>query len=105
MGKSVYTENKFTWDAQKAILNLEKHGITFKEAATVFGDCDALEWEDLKHSAAEPRIKRMGATRSSRVVILIYTMRRTKNGTKEIRIIRARRVSGKERKAYSGHED
>lgn len=28
----------FTWDVAKAIANFEKHGVSFEEAATVFGD-------------------------------------------------------------------
>jgi uncharacterized DUF497 family protein len=37
----------FAWDSRKAARNLEKHGVSFEEAATVFADPDALEWEDL----------------------------------------------------------
>jgi uncharacterized protein len=40
----------FTWDLQKAIINYEKHGVSFEEAATVFGDMRALEWGDSEHS-------------------------------------------------------
>jgi uncharacterized protein len=36
----------FSWDARKARRNLEKHGVSFEEAATVFVDPEALEWED-----------------------------------------------------------
>jgi uncharacterized DUF497 family protein len=39
----------FSWDAGKALKNNEKHGVPFEEAATIFGDPDALEWEDLEH--------------------------------------------------------
>jgi uncharacterized DUF497 family protein len=28
----------FTWDARKALANLKKHGVDFKEAATIFYD-------------------------------------------------------------------
>jgi uncharacterized DUF497 family protein len=27
-----------SWDAGKALTNLKKHGVSFEEAATVFGD-------------------------------------------------------------------
>jgi uncharacterized DUF497 family protein len=50
----------FAWDSRKAARNLEKHGVSFEEAATVFADPDALEWEDLEHSARENRFKRLG---------------------------------------------
>jgi len=29
---------RFEWDPKKAEKNLTKHGVTFQEAATVFGD-------------------------------------------------------------------
>jgi len=37
----------FTWDIPKAIANFEKHGVPFEEAATVFGDPDGLDWDDV----------------------------------------------------------
>lgn len=36
----------FTWDVAKAIVNFEKHGVSFEEAATVFGDGNGLDWDD-----------------------------------------------------------
>ena len=32
----------FQWDEDKARTNLEKHGVSFEEAATVFGDPPAI---------------------------------------------------------------
>ena len=45
----------FSWDADKALKNYEKHGVPFEEAATIFGDPAALDWEDLEHLEAERR--------------------------------------------------
>ena len=45
----------FSWDAQKAITNFEKHGISFEEAATIFSDAEGLDWEDLAHATNETR--------------------------------------------------
>jgi uncharacterized DUF497 family protein len=42
----------FEWDAGKARRNLEKHGVSFPEAASVFDDPRALDGEDLSHSAS-----------------------------------------------------
>jgi uncharacterized protein len=92
----------FTWDPQKAILNFQKHGISFEEAATIFADLAALEWEDREHSEVEWRRKRIGISCAHRVLIMIYTIRRTANGNTAIRIISARQASRKERKAYAG---
>jgi uncharacterized DUF497 family protein len=92
----------FTWDTQKAILNYEKHRVPFEEAITVFGDPDGLDWEDLKHSQSETRRKRIGASIEERVLLVVYTVRKTKNGKETIRIISARQANRKERKAYAG---
>jgi uncharacterized protein len=91
----------FAWDARKAARNLEKHGVSFEEAATVFADPDALEWEDLEHSTRENRFKRLGISIEGRILILVYSYRRLKDGKETIRIITARRTSPKEREAYS----
>lgn len=90
----------FSWDAAKAVRNLEKHGVSFEEAATVFADPDGLDWEDYAHSGAEPRFKRLGKSALDRVILVVYTIRRTKDAKETVRIISARRASRKERKAY-----
>ncbi len=66
----------FSWDSRKARSNLEKHGVSFEEAATVFADPEALEWEDPLHSRDEERMKRLGYSASGRILILVYTWRR-----------------------------
>ena len=50
----------FGWDAEKAARNLDKHGVTFFEAASVFSDPEALELADDAHSGAEARNWRIG---------------------------------------------
>jgi uncharacterized DUF497 family protein len=92
----------FTWDPQKAILNLSKHGVAFEEAATIFANPDALEWADEAHSGSEQRHKRLGMSIQNRVLIVVFTIRRLGNAKEAIRIISARQASRKERKAYAG---
>jgi hypothetical protein len=92
----------FTGDPQKAILNYEKHAVSFEEAATIFSDSKGLEWEDPEHSGVEPRLKRVGISQARRILMLVYTLRRTKSGNEAICIISARQASRKERKAYAG---
>ena len=41
---------EFEWDKKKAEINLKKHGISFHEAATVFGDHLAITFDDPDHS-------------------------------------------------------
>src|SRR3984893_17290300 len=97
----VYIEIGCAVDARKAARNLEKHGVSFEEAATVFADPDALEWEDPEHSHDENRFKRLGISAEGRIVILVYSYRRMKDGKETLRIITARRASSKEREAYA----
>ena len=95
----------FSWDTVKAAANLEKHGISFEEAATVFSDAEGLDWEDLKHSTREPRYKRLGRSIGRRILIVIYAVRRLTDDKETIRIISARHASRKERKTYLGQPD
>ena len=92
----------FTWDGGKAKINLDKHGVSFEEASTVFFDPGGLDWEDSGHSDEERRIKRLGFSIGRRMLIVVYTIRRTPDGKETIRIISARQASRKEREAYSG---
>jgi hypothetical protein len=71
----------------------------------IFADPEALDWEDVRHSEREDRRKRLGLSIAGRVLVVVYTSRRLKNGTETIRIISARQASRKERKAYSGQPD
>ena len=97
----VYTQTVFTWDVQKAISNYEKHGISFEEAATAFGDPDGLHIADRPHSSKEMRFIRIGESSSSRVLTVVFTVRKLSNDKETIRIISARQASRKEREAYA----
>jgi uncharacterized DUF497 family protein len=46
---------EFEWDDKKARANVAKHGVTFHEAASVFGDSLALTFQDPDHSTREDR--------------------------------------------------
>jgi uncharacterized DUF497 family protein len=94
----------FSWDAGKALRSFKKHGVSFEEAATVFGDPDALDWDDPEHSHEELRSKRLGTSFTGRILIVIYTPRRLKNAKEIIRIISARQATRKERQAYAGQQ-
>ncbi|MFM7529189.1 MAG: BrnT family toxin [Nodosilinea sp.] len=51
------------WNPQKARTNLEKHGVSFEEAVTVFGDPFALTIEDPAHSLGEQRWLTLGKSK------------------------------------------
>lgn len=92
----------FSWDIRKAILNFEKHGVSFEEAVTAFDDENGLDWADTEHSKAEDRRKRLALSDVERILIIVYTTRRLANGKETTRLISARRASYRERKAYEG---
>jgi uncharacterized protein len=92
----------FSWDGRKALGNLKKHSVSFEEAATVFSDPEALDWDDPEHSHSEYRCRRLGASITGRILVVAYTPRRLKDGKEIIRIISARQATRKERRAYAG---
>ncbi len=92
----------FEWDARKAALNRTRHGVSFEEAATVFGDPDA--GPDLRHSGEESPFLRLGRAATGRVLMVAYTVRRRGDG-ESIRIISARRASHEERAAHAASRD
>jgi uncharacterized DUF497 family protein len=97
-------ELTFTWDPAKASANVDKHGITFEEAATTWLDPLAIERTDEEHSAAEDRWIRIGASLRGALLVVWSTERRARR-VALIRIIGARRASRRERKLYESEED
>ena len=84
---------QFGWDADKAALNLKKHGVDFRDAVQVFNDVNRIEWYDFAHSDEEDRYNTIGMVRQ--VLFVVYTERRDKT-----RIISARKATPKERRIY-----
>jgi uncharacterized DUF497 family protein len=85
----------FEWDTKKAAVNLKKHGVSFQEAATVFGDTMAITYPDPDHSEDENRSITFGMSRNRRLLVVAHTERGAK-----IRIINARLMAKHERKIY-----
>ena len=92
----------FAWDSRKAATNVKKHGVSFAEAATVFADPEALDWDDFEHSDSEQRSVRLGFSAAGRILFVVYTIQRLKYDQETIRIISARQATRKERKVYAG---
>jgi len=86
---------KFEWDDQKAISNLEKHGVSFGEATEVFYDPNGMEDYDAEHSETETRFFIIGLS-SRRLLYVIYAER---TGD-VIRIISARKADQIEQQIY-----
>lgn len=87
---------RFEWDPRKAEANLRKHGVSFDEASTVFGDPLAATVPDPDHSAAEARLITIGQAASRLLVVVIHADR-----GETIRIISARRPTAGEKKKYA----
>ena len=85
----------FEWDQQKAQSNLVKHGISFKEAQTVFDDPLYVDFYDPDHSQNENRYIIIGASSMGHILLVSYIERG--NIT---RIISARKVTKQEFKTY-----
>lgn len=90
-------KSRFEWDPAKAASNLKKHGVSFREAITVFDDPDRLLLPDPWHSTVEEsRELVMGTSDLKRQLLVVYTER----GPDVTRMISARRATGPERKRY-----
>ncbi len=85
----------FEWDERKARSNLGKHGVSFEEAATIFGDRLSLTIPDPEHSLTEERYITIGKALTRKLLVVVHTDRGD-----NIRIISARRASRRERRFY-----
>ena len=87
---------EFEWDPAKEAENASKHGVSFGEAMTVFGDPLEITIGDPDHSAGEFRFVSMGLSEQGRILIVAYTERQGHR----TRIISARTATPKERRQY-----
>ena len=85
----------FEWDEVKAAANLEKHGVSFEEAKTVFDDPLYIDFYDPDHSYDEHRYIIIGQSGQRRLLIVSYT-----ESDDVLRLISSREVTPAERKAY-----
>jgi hypothetical protein len=85
----------FTWDPEKAAANLKKHGVDFREAATVFDDLLSTTFPDGDHSTSEQRFLTIGMSAPGRLLVVAHT-----EESETIRIISARPVTRRERTFY-----
>ncbi len=86
---------RFEWDPIKAAANRRKHGVSFEEAVTVFGDPFALTVHDPDDSETEDRLVTLGRSIADRLLVVVHTDRGD-----VIRIISARKATRRERRQY-----
>jgi uncharacterized DUF497 family protein len=86
---------EFEWDERKARANVKKHGVSFHDAATVFGDPLAITFPDPDHSEEEERLVTFGVSHSQQLLVVAHTNRGVRT-----RIINARLMTRKEKVIY-----
>ncbi len=84
---------EFEWDTNKFQINLEKHGVSFEEAAEVFFDPFYQEGDATAND--EQRNFILGYSRTQRLLLVVYVERSLR-----IRIISSRPATRTERKLY-----
>ena len=87
---------RFEWDPNKAESNLQKHGVSFDEAVTVFKDPLAFIFDDTAHSEQEHREIIIGMSTVRRMLLVCF-VERVEN---TVRIISARPATRQEVKDY-----
>jgi len=84
---------KYQWDKNKATSNLQKHGIKFADAVSVFSDDLAITIPDNRFD--EDRFVTIGMDAFGRILVVVFTWR-----SEDIRLISARLAERRERKQY-----
>ena len=90
----------FEWDATKARSNADKHGVTFDQAATVWGDTLALTVFDPAHSQYEERWFTLGHDADGALLAVSHTYQATGPASAQVRITSARPETKRERRFY-----
>ncbi len=87
----------FEWAPAKAKANLDKHGVSFEEAMSVFYDEAAIEFYDDEHSEWEDRFLLLGLSSDVKLLLVCHCYR-SEEGV--IRLISARKATKNEAKYY-----
>jgi len=86
----------FEWDAGKAQINLEKHGVRFEIAAGVFCDPERVTVVDDRIDYGEKRLVTFGLI-DNRLYVVVSV---EGEGARVMRIISARKANSRERKHH-----
>ena len=87
----------FDWDVKKNLLNIEKHGVSFKMAASSFFDPNAVVVDDNIHSQDEERFILIGINKYDKLLTVCHCYRTEGN---VVRIISARKPNEIEQEIY-----
>ena len=89
----------FDWDIKKNLTNIEKHGVSFKMAASSFFDPNAVIIDDDAHSQDEDRFILIGVNKYDKLLTVCHCYRDKGN---VVRIISARQPNQIEQEIYGG---
>ena len=92
---------KFNWDAEKAVKNKEKHGVSFDEVVVIFKDRCALYFDDPQHSQKEIRETIVGWSNARKKVLTCFFTR----SEDIVTIIGARIATHRESQLYNDSQD
>jgi hypothetical protein len=87
----------FDWDGGNCRKSADKHDVSQAEAESIFFNDPLIVAEDAKHGERQPRFHVLGKTAQNRLLHVTFTLRH--NATL-IRVISARDMHRKERRAY-----
>jgi uncharacterized DUF497 family protein len=87
----------FDWDDGNSRKSADKYDVSQAEAESIFFNDPLIVVGDTKHSETEQRFNALGKTAQNRLLHVTFTLRQ--NGT-VIRVISARDMHRRERKAY-----
>ena len=91
---------KYEWDAMKSLENVQKHGVSFDEAVEVFDDPFLISILDRRFDYYEERWITIGTVRKHMIIVIGHLYSVTEDGEEVIRIITARKATGKEIEEY-----
>lgn len=89
----------FEWDEGNILKSWERHRVSASECEQVFFNRPLTTFADVAHSSDEPRFYALGQTDSARRIFIVFTVRNSL-----IRVISARDMSRRERRAFEGDE-
>ena len=91
---------RFAWDPAKEAKNIRKHGVNFRQAATVFRDPNQITIYDEEHSEKENRWITLGLDERGILLVVVHNFRQVEEGVYELRIISSRKATAREQRQY-----
>lgn len=91
----------FDWDPGKERANIRKHGISFRQAASIFRDPNQFTLYDQEHSQNEDRWITIGLDNTGVMRIVVHTFEQIEEDVWRVRMISARKANRDEEKQYN----